>query len=46
MTPYVSVDSQDPERITPFWCDLLGVQVVHTRDDGQRALARPQVWTG
>jgi predicted enzyme related to lactoylglutathione lyase len=31
---YVIMDTQDPYSIAPFWCALLGVKVVHDRDDG------------
>jgi len=27
MPAYVNIDTQDPEHITPFWCDLLGARV-------------------
>ena len=27
MQPYVVMDCEDPERIAPFWCDLLDLQV-------------------
>jgi predicted enzyme related to lactoylglutathione lyase len=38
---YINVDSQDPERITPFWCDLLGVKVQSTREDGRYVVLEP-----
>ena len=38
---YVIVDSQAPERITPFWCALLGVQVREYRNDGQYVALEP-----
>ena len=32
---YLVIDSQNPARVTPFWCDLLGVEVETTIGDGQ-----------
>jgi predicted enzyme related to lactoylglutathione lyase len=34
LNAYLIMDTQDPSRIAPFWCALLGVQVVQDRDDG------------
>jgi predicted enzyme related to lactoylglutathione lyase len=34
------MDSQDPERIAPFWCDVLGMQVVSRLDDGRHVILR------
>jgi predicted enzyme related to lactoylglutathione lyase len=31
---YIIMDSQDPYRIAPFWCALLGVEVIQDRDEG------------
>jgi predicted enzyme related to lactoylglutathione lyase len=41
MPAYVNIDTQDPERITPFWCDLLGVKVQSIRDDGRYIVLQP-----
>ena len=41
MSAYVNIDTQDPERITPFWCDLLGVEVQSIRDDGRYIVLEP-----
>jgi predicted enzyme related to lactoylglutathione lyase len=30
-----TIDSQDPERIVPFWCGVLDVQVTSRPGDGQ-----------
>jgi predicted enzyme related to lactoylglutathione lyase len=38
---YVVFDSQDPDRITPFWCALLGVEVREYRDDGHIVSLEP-----
>jgi predicted enzyme related to lactoylglutathione lyase len=39
--PYVMFDSQDPERITPFWCELLDLQVSATHHgDGEYFVLR------
>jgi predicted enzyme related to lactoylglutathione lyase len=35
------MDTQDPERITPFWCALLGVEVRSVRDDGHHVNLEP-----
>ena len=32
--PYVVMDTQDPYKIAPFWCALLGVEVSSDRDAG------------
>ena len=32
---YLVIDSQNPARVTPFWCDLLGGEVETTIGDGQ-----------
>jgi predicted enzyme related to lactoylglutathione lyase len=31
---YVVMDTQDPYGIAPFWCAVLGVEVLQDRDDG------------
>jgi predicted enzyme related to lactoylglutathione lyase len=31
---YIVMDTQDPYRIAPFWCALLGVEVASDRDEG------------
>jgi hypothetical protein len=41
MPAYINVDTQDPERITPYWCGLLGVQVQPIRDNGQYVVLAP-----
>ena len=41
MPAYINVDSQNPERITPFWCQLLGVQVQSTWEEGNYAQLEP-----
>jgi predicted enzyme related to lactoylglutathione lyase len=38
---YLVIDSQDPERITPFWCRLLDVEVETTIGDGQFLVLSP-----
>jgi len=38
---YIIVDSQDPDRIVPFWCALLGVEVRHYRGGGQIVALEP-----
>jgi predicted enzyme related to lactoylglutathione lyase len=38
---YINIDTQDPERITNFWCDLLGVKVLRTRDEGRYFILEP-----
>lgn len=38
---YVIVDSQDPDRIVPFWCALLGVEVRQYRDEGHIVALEP-----
>jgi predicted enzyme related to lactoylglutathione lyase len=35
------MDTQDPYRIAPFWCALLGVQVAQDRDDGHVVFLSP-----
>jgi predicted enzyme related to lactoylglutathione lyase len=41
LPPYVTFDSQDIERITPFWCELLGVDVQSVRDEGRYVILAP-----
>ena len=41
MPAYVVVDSQDPDRIAPFWRALLGVGVLENRDDGHYVSLQP-----
>jgi len=38
---YINVDSQHPDRIVPFWCDLLAVRVATTRDEGRYVVLEP-----
>src|SRR2546423_1635447 len=38
---YVLMDTQDPEKITPFWCAVLDVGVVQNRDDGHHVVLGP-----
>ncbi len=35
---HVVMDSQDPERITPFWCGLLGMDVLARLDGGRHVV--------
>src|SRR5687768_16308206 len=37
---HVVMDSQDPEAIEPFWCELLGMQVVTRLDGGRHVVLR------
>jgi len=41
LPPYITFDTQDPERIAPFWCDILDVEVRSTRDDGRYVMLAP-----
>ena len=38
---YLVIDSPDPERIAPFWCGLLDVEVETTIGDGQYVVLKP-----
>jgi predicted enzyme related to lactoylglutathione lyase len=38
---YLVIDSEDPGRITPFWCGLLDVEVESTLRDGQFVVLTP-----
>jgi len=38
---YVVIDTTDPERIAPFWCAVLGVEVAGSIEDGQYVILRP-----
>ena len=38
---YINVDTQDPDRIVPFWCALLEVKVQSTRDEGRYVVLEP-----
>jgi predicted enzyme related to lactoylglutathione lyase len=35
---HVVMDSRDPERITSFWCELLGIEVVFRLDGGRHVV--------
>jgi predicted enzyme related to lactoylglutathione lyase len=37
----VTIDTQDPERISPFWCGVLDVQVRSRPGDGQFVALTP-----
>ena len=37
----VTIDTQDPDRIAPFWCGVLDVQVRSRPDDGQFVALTP-----
>jgi predicted enzyme related to lactoylglutathione lyase len=39
--PYVVVDTADVDRVTAFWCALLGVGVLENRDDGHYVTLEP-----
>ena len=41
LPPYLTFDTQAPERIAPFWCDILDVEVRSTRDDGRYVMLAP-----
>ena len=34
------MDSQDPDRIAPFWCELLDLQVTRIDNDGEAVTLR------
>jgi predicted enzyme related to lactoylglutathione lyase len=38
---YLVIDSVDPDRLVPFWCGLLGVEVETTIGDGQFVVLTP-----
>ncbi|HLX78498.1 MAG TPA: VOC family protein [Acidimicrobiales bacterium] len=38
---YVAIDTTDPNRLAPFWCGLLGVQVDTTIGDGAFLILSP-----
>jgi predicted enzyme related to lactoylglutathione lyase len=38
---FLVIDSTDPERLAPFWCGLLGVEVSDTIGDGQFVVLSP-----
>jgi predicted enzyme related to lactoylglutathione lyase len=38
---FLAIDTVDPDRITPFWCALLGVEVESAIGDGQFVLLSP-----
>ena len=38
---FLVIDSADPERLTPFWCALLGVELDSTFADGQYLILSP-----
>jgi predicted enzyme related to lactoylglutathione lyase len=35
MPPYIILDTQQPERLTEFWCAIQGVEVLLSYDDGR-----------
>jgi hypothetical protein len=35
------MDTEGPERILPFWCDVMGVKVRSTWDDGRYLMLDP-----
>jgi predicted enzyme related to lactoylglutathione lyase len=41
MRAHVVIDSQDPDRVTPFWCGLLDVQVSFSRADSPYVALTP-----
>jgi len=41
MPAYINMDTQDPESITPFWCEVMGVKVRTVRDDGRYVVLDP-----
>ena len=38
---FLVIDAADPERLAPFWCDLLAVSVDATIGDGQYLVLSP-----
>jgi len=38
---YLVIDTVDPERLAPFWCDLLGVSVDMTIGEGEFLVLSP-----
>jgi predicted enzyme related to lactoylglutathione lyase len=38
---YLVIDAADPERLTTFWCAMLGVEVDSTIGDGQFVVLSP-----
>jgi predicted enzyme related to lactoylglutathione lyase len=38
---YLVIDATDPERLTTFWCAMLGVEVDSTIGDGQFVVLSP-----
>ena len=38
---YLVIDAVDPERLAPFWCDLLGVSVDMTIGEGEFLVLSP-----
>jgi predicted enzyme related to lactoylglutathione lyase len=41
MPAYIVMDTQDPERILPFWCEVMGVKVRSTWDDSRYVMLDP-----
>lgn len=46
LPPYVTFDTQDPDLISPFWCQLLGVEVQSVRDQGRYVVLAPSPAVG
>ena len=41
VSAYVTFDTQYPERVVPFWCELLEVEVRIVRDQGRYVVLAP-----
>ena len=41
MPVHVVLDSNDPEALAPFWCELLGVKVRSVFEDGRHVILAP-----
>ena len=38
---FLVIDTVDPDRLTPFWCGILGVEVAATFAEGQYVVLAP-----
>ena len=41
MPAYIILDTQEPERLTDFWCELQGVEVLLSYDEGRYTALGP-----